>query len=178
VANERMAMPDDDFMVRLVPLQSRLHRYIASLAPVRADAEDLFQKAVLAAWQGRGTFRPEADLYPWLCGIARNQIRLHYRSLQRARLVFDQDVVEQLAVRLEQEDDWFQRRQAALGGCLERLRGDQRSLVEQYYQSGATIRDFAQSRGLSAEALYKSLQRIREALRGCIEASLAREAAT
>jgi RNA polymerase sigma-70 factor (ECF subfamily) len=170
--------PDDAFVVRLVPLQSRLYRYIASLVPVRADAEDLFQKSVLAAWQGRGTFRPNDDLYPWLCGIARNQIRLHYRSLQRTRVVFDQDVIEQVAVRLQQEDEWFQRRQAALTGCLERLRGEQRELVEQYYQSDSTIRDFARSRGLSVEALYKALQRIRDALRDCIEATLAREAAT
>jgi RNA polymerase sigma-70 factor (ECF subfamily) len=172
-----MANPDDAFVVRLVPLQSRLYRYIASLVPVRADAEDLFQKSVLAAWQGRGGFRRDADLFAWLCGIARNHIRLHYRSRLRSKVVFDQDVVDQLADRLQQEDEWFQRRQSALAGCLDRLRDGQRLLVEQYYRSDATIRDFALGRGLSAEALYKSLGRIRAALRGCIEATLAREAA-
>ena len=173
-----MAIPDDTFVVRLVPLQSRLYRYIASLVPVRTDAEDLFQKSVLAAWQGRGTFDPDADLFAWLCGIARNHIRLHYRSQHRSKVVFDQDVIEQLAVRLQQEDEWFQDRQSALAGCLERLRDDQRQLVEQYYQSDATIRDFALSRGQSVGAVYKTLQRIREALRGCIEATLARKATT
>jgi RNA polymerase sigma-70 factor (ECF subfamily) len=172
-----MGNADDAFVVRLVPLQSRLYRYIASLVPVRADAEDLFQKSVLAAWQGRAGFRPDADLFAWLCGIARNHIRLHYRARQRSKVVFDQDVVDQLADRLLQEDEWFQRRQAALAGCLGRLRGEQRQLVEQYYRSDATVRDFARGRGLSVEAVYKSLRRIRDALRGCIEAALARESA-
>src|SRR5688572_8817032 len=102
-----MAISDDAFMVRLVPLQSRLYRYIASLVPVRADAEDLFQNAVLAAWQRRKSFDSAADLFAWLCGIARNQVCNYYRSRQRSRMMFDQDVIEQLALRLEQEDDWF-----------------------------------------------------------------------
>lgn len=173
-----MVLPDNAFVFRLVPLQSRLYRYIASLVPSRADAEDLFQTSVLAAWQGREAFDPESDLFAWLCGIARNHVRNHYRSRKRSRRVLDPAVIEQLALRLQQEDEWFQKRQSALAGCLERLRSEQRQLVEQYYRSDSTIREFAESRGLSIEAMYKSLQRIREVLRGCIEATIAREAAT
>lgn len=167
---------DDWFVAALVPVESRLYRYIASLAPVRADAEDLFQKSLLTAWQERRRFQTGGDLFAWLCGIARNHVRHHYRALQRSRVVFDQEVVEQLAARLLEEDRHFQHRQAALTECLEKLSPQQRELVEQYYQSEGTIRDFAQLRGLAVETLYKRLQRIRAVLEDCITATLAREA--
>lgn len=167
---------DDWFVLALVPVESRLYRYIASLAPVRADAEDLFQKSLLTAWQERRRFEPGGDLFAWLCGIARNHVRHHYRTLQRSRVIFDQQVVEQLAARLLEEDQYFQQRQAALSHCLEKLPVPQRELVEEYYQSAGTIREFARTRGLRVEALYKKLQRIRTALEECITAALAREA--
>lgn len=166
---------DDWFVVKLVPVQSRLYRYIGGLVPVRADVEDLFQKSILTAWQERRGFDPERDLFAWLCGIARNHIRHHYRSLQRSRVVFDQKVIDQLAARLMEEDEALQRRQAALTRCLERLPTQQRELVEQYYQSEGTIRDYANGRGLGVEAFYKMLQRVRVALLECINARLAQE---
>lgn len=166
---------DDWIVVQMAPLHSRLYRYIASLTPVRADAEDLFQKSILTAWQERRKFDPALDLFAWLCGIARNHVRHHYRSLERSRVVFDQDVVEQLAARLLEEDLQFQARQAALARCLAGLPPTQRELVEQYYQSAVSMRDFAARRGLAIEAFYKLLQRIRLALRSCIEGTLAEE---
>ncbi len=167
---------DDWFVVALIPLQTRLYRYIASLVPERADAEDLFQKSLLTGWQQRQRFDPALDLYAWLCGIARNHVRHHYRAAGRNRVTVNQDVINQLAERLEAEDRHFQQQQAALTECLGKLPVAQRELVEGYYHSGHTIRDFATGRGLGVEAVYKSLQRIRAALAHCIAQTLAREA--
>lgn len=167
---------DDWFVIALVPVQSRLYRYIASLVPVRADAEDLFQKSVLTAWQERQRFDPEGDLFAWLCGIARNHVRHHLRAQQRSRLVLDEEVVDQLADRLLVDDEHIQARQAALALCLDKLPARQRELVDAYYRSGSKIRDFAALRGLAVEALYKSLQRIRTRLETCISSALAGEA--
>ena len=169
---------DDWIVVMMTPLHSRLYRYIASLVPVRADAEDLFQRSILTAWQNRRKFDPALDLFAWLCGISRNHVRHHYRSLERSRVVFDQEVVEQLATRLLEEDRQFEARQLALTRCLERLPSAQRELVEQYYQSTGSMREFAALRGLGIEAFYKLLQRIRAALRSCIEGTLTEEGLT
>lgn len=166
---------DDWFVTELVPLQSRLYRYIATLVAVHADAEDLFQKTCLTAWQERRRFEVGRDFYAWLCGVARNHVRHYYRSQQRDRVYLDPDVVEQLAERLLQEDDYFQSRQQALAGCLDKLPQRQKQLIENYYQNGQTVKTYAAARGQAAEATYKMLQRIRAALHACIEATLARE---
>ena len=65
--------PDDWFVTGLIPLQTRLYRSIAGLVPVRADADDLFQKSLLTAWQERIRYDSSRDMFAWLCGIARNR---------------------------------------------------------------------------------------------------------
>ncbi|MBA2117824.1 sigma-70 family RNA polymerase sigma factor [Bremerella alba] len=167
---------DDHFVEALLPLQTRLYRYIASLTPNRVDAEDLFQKSLLTAWQERQRFKTDGDLYAWLCGIARNHIRHHYRSVERCREMIDHAIVEQLAIRLENEDRHFQKRQSALTECLYKLPVKQRELIQRFYQSDHSIRDFAISRNTGVEAMYKRLQRIRTALESCIKQAIAVEA--
>ncbi len=167
--------PDDRFVAGLIPLQTRLYRFIAGLVPVRADAEDLFQKALLTAWQERGKYDPDRDLYAWLCGIARNHVRHHVRAAYRAKAVLDPEVIDRLAERLIDEDEYFQRRQAALTACLEKLPAKSRSLIEEVYGAGKSIKDVAAGLGAGAEGVYKAVQRVRAALHECVTATLTRE---
>lgn len=172
---EEAPTEDGWFAEGVQPLRGRLLRYIATLVPVRADADDLLQKTLLTAWQERARFEPGRDLFAWLCGVARNHVRRHFRTAARSRTVLDPDVVEQLADRLAGEDAALSRRHEALTGCLNKLPAAQRELVERFYRDGRTVREFAAATGAGAEALYKSLQRIRAALHDCITATLARE---
>jgi RNA polymerase sigma-70 factor (ECF subfamily) len=167
--------PDDRFVTGLIPLQTRLFRYIAGLVPARADAEDLFQKSMLTAWQERGRYAPDRDLFAWLCGIARNHVRHHVRAVYRARAVLDPEVIEQLADRLLDEDGYFQRRQAALTECLGLLPDKSRALVEQVYGAEQAVKDVARQLGAGVEGVYKALQRVRAALHDCVTARLDRE---
>src|SRR5262249_51539445 len=119
---EKEEFGDDDWFIRrMAPVQSRLYPYIASLVPSRADAEDLFQKTWLTDWQQRRVFNPQCDFFAWVCGIARNHVRHFYRSQQRSRLVFDAELVEQLAQCMTDHDDYLRRRQEALTRCLDKL---------------------------------------------------------
>lgn len=166
---------EDWFVALLAPTQMRLYRYVATLVPGRADAEDVFQKTLLTAWQERAKFDRNRDFFSWLCGVARNHVRHHARSAARSRAVLAPDVLEQLADRLVEEDDYFEHRQAALARCLDRLPAKTRDLVRRFYQTDRTIKEFAIEIGSGAEAVYKSLQRIRSALHECVTETLARE---
>jgi RNA polymerase sigma-70 factor, ECF subfamily len=166
---------DDWFVTVLVPAQSRLYRYIAALVPNRADAEDLFQKTCLTAWQERSRFDVGRDFFAWLSGVARNHIRHHYRDRQRLPASLDPEVVEQLAERLAEHDDYFQRREAALSACLDKLPSKQRRLVEGYYRRDQSVKDLAAELGCAVDGAYKALQRVRAALQECVSATLARE---
>lgn len=165
----------DRFVTGLIPLQTRLFRYVASLVPARADAEDVFQKVLLTAWQARARYQPDRDMFAWLCGIARNEVRHHVRSLARSRAVLDPDLIDQLADRLLADDDHFRRRHEALTECLDKLPPRSRALLEQVYGAEQTVKDVARGMGAAVEGVYKALQRVRAALHDCVSGALARE---
>jgi len=175
VPTESPGGPDDWFVTGLIPLQTRLYRYIAGLVPIRADAEDLFQKSLLTAWQERGRYDSGRDLFAWLCGIARNHIRHHIRAAYRTRAILDPDLIDQLADRLLDDDSYFQERQNALTECLDKLPAKTRTLIEQVYGADRTIKDVASQLGVGAEGVYKALQRARTTLHDCVSETLNRE---
>ena len=165
---------DDQFIERYVECQSGLYRFIATLVPNRADAEELFQEASLTAWRIRDRFDAMREMSPWLCGIARNLVAAHYRKQKSLAVTLDPDVVERLAQQQMDEDAVLRERARALNQCLEKLPIRQRDLVCQYYRSDQTIQSFSQAQGLSAEAVYKMMQRVRLALFQCINQSMKR----
>ena len=165
---------DDQFIERYVECQSGLYRFIATLVPNRADAEELFQEASLTAWRIRDRFDAKREMSPWLCGIARNLVAAHYRKQKSLAVTLDPDVVERLGQQQMDEDVVLRERARALNQCLEKLPVRHRDLVRQYYESDQTIQSFSQAQGLSAEAVYKMMQRVRLALFQCINQSMKR----
>ena len=165
---------DDLFIERYIECQSGLYRFIATLVPNRADAEELFQEASLTAWRIRDRFDPLREASPWLCGIARNLVAAHYRKQKSLALTLDPDVLERLGQQQMEEDAVLGERARALNQCLEKLPDRQRDLVRQYYHSDQTVQSFSRARGRSAEAVYKMIQRVRMTLFECVNQTLKR----
>jgi RNA polymerase sigma-70 factor (ECF subfamily) len=165
---------DDQFIERYLECQSGLYRFIATLVPNRADAEELFQEASLTAWKIRDRFDCQREMSPWLCGIARNLVAAHYRKQTSLAVTLDPDVVEQLGQQQMDEDMVLRERARALNQCLEKLPGRQRDLVRTFYHCDQTVQSFAQAQGLSVEAVYKMMQRVRMTLFECINHTLKR----
>ena len=166
--NER----DDRFVEQFTACQSRLYRFIATLVFNRADAEELFQEASLAAWRSRDKFDGAGEFFPWLCGIARNHVRNYYRSRKAAPLVLALEVVDQLIELQIEEEPLLERRQEALTLCLQKLTPRQRQVLRQFNEKSQTVASFSHEQGATVGALYKMLQRIRAALLDCIERTL------
>lgn len=157
--------------------QQRIFRYIVSLVPNRADADELFQQTCLTLWESWERYDMSLDFVPWACGIAHNHVRNFYRKRQNSEVQLDADVVEMLATRssqLRQRDD---EKLAALRGCLNELTERNRGIVENYY-GGMSVQEIATQRDLSANAIYKLLDRVREALHDCVNLRLAGGAAS
>jgi RNA polymerase sigma-70 factor (ECF subfamily) len=66
----------------------------------------------------------------------------------------------------------FDRRREHLRDCLGRLSASQRALIRGYYFDEEAIAALAERTGSGAEAVYKSLQRIRQTLHLCISRKL------
>ena len=65
-----------------------------------------------------------------------------------------------------------------LEGCLDKLPGEQRALVEGYYYRRTGIEALAGESNRTVEATYKLLQRVRHTLQRCVENAAQQEEAT
>lgn len=60
--------------------QASVFRFLRSLAPAEADAEDALQEAFLAAWRGAATYQGGASARGWILTVARHALlRAHRR---------------------------------------------------------------------------------------------------
>jgi len=66
-------------------------------------------------------------------------------------------------------------RHEAMARCLEKLRWGDRELLAERFKEGATARSAAERVGLSVDAFYKALARIRRLLDECVTRTLASE---
>ncbi len=166
------------FAELFVPNQNRVYRFILTLIPNRADAEELFQQTSLTLWKNWDRFDPERDFVRWACGIAHNHVRNFLRKKQNQQIRLSEETLDQLAqLHLEKEDLLDEQRQA-LAHCLSRLPGRQRRLIERCYSGEQTIKAVAQDEGRSVHVLYKALRKIREALHDCVTRTVATGAET
>ena len=150
--------------------------YIRTFIRDAQIAEDLFQETMLIAWRKFDEFDSGESLSAWLRGIAKNLIRNAWRKQSNDRLVFDEstaDVAQNTieAVEMQGGDTWLERL-SALSDCISRLPARSRELVTARYADKRTADELALSVGISAEAVRKRLQRIREQLADCIERQL------
>jgi RNA polymerase sigma-70 factor (ECF subfamily) len=161
------------FVELFVPNQNRVYRFILTLIPNRADADELFQQTNLTMWKNWEAFDPDRDFVRWACGIAHNHVRNFLRKKQNQQVRLSEEVINQLAqLRLEKEDVLEEQR-LALADCLKRLPSQQRRLVERCYSGEETIKSVAESDGRSVHVVYKILRRMREILHDCVTRTVA-----
>jgi RNA polymerase sigma-70 factor (ECF subfamily) len=171
-------LPDsqhEQFVENFIRYQDRVYAYIASLLPRWRDADDVFQQTSLKLWEKRQDFDPERDFLSWARGIALNVVRNHLRQASRDRLRLSEDVVEILSERRQGLHELFESRHEALGMCLDELLPEHASLLRRCFAAHARLQDIAAGMGISANALYLKLRRIRRALFDCINRRLAAE---
>jgi RNA polymerase sigma-70 factor (ECF subfamily) len=73
----------------LRPLLPALERVLSRLVRDSADVEDLIQTTIAAAIVGFPRFRGESTVKTWLCRIATYQVREHWRSPRRRRVMLE-----------------------------------------------------------------------------------------
>lgn len=70
------------FMLHLTDdQQKKLRRFIHKRVLNPEDADDILQLTYLEAWRNRERFSGQATLSTWMCGIAQNLIRNHFRRM-------------------------------------------------------------------------------------------------
>lgn len=170
---------DSDHFQRLwstarVPLAS----FLACFLPQRSMVEDCLQEVALLAWQKAPKDRGKDEFWAYCMGCARLVSKGAIRKQRIGRLHFlAPDVAISLAENVSQlsvADEEGDQRIQALRKCVESLDPVQRELlVARYSSSGVdALKHEAQKRSRSLESVYKQLERLRTALRGCVEKNI------
>lgn len=168
-------MRRESFLSDFARHHERLFAYIYSLLPVRADAEDVFQKTCMTLWQKHDQYDPSTPYLSWACGVAFYETRNFMRVSGRDRLRFGDAALEALARDREATLMARDERVDALRGCLGKLASAERELLEKVYRDEESVRDLAQRDGKAAQTLYNRLHAIRSALLDCVAGRLAGE---
>ena len=149
--------------------------FVVSAVRDFAARDDVLQETAVAVMESFERYDPERPFVAWALGIAQNQVRLYFRRTQRDRLVFDDDVVAQLAVAFGSTPPEQLQPLGFLRGCLDQLEGRARELCELRYGRDLKPAAIAKSLGMTANSVAKALQRIRDQLRECLERKAAVE---
>jgi RNA polymerase sigma-70 factor (ECF subfamily) len=96
------------------------------------------------------------------------------QRLAREKLVFSDELLQQLSSTHEELDPVMEMRRKILGQCLEKLKEEDRELVRLRYGRHGAIKEEAERTGKKMHVLYYALERIRVQLLNCIELNINR----
>ena len=147
---------------------SAVGRFCMALLGDQAEAEEVLQEALLAAYDGFGDLRGDA-VRPWLYGIARRMCarRLAKRTRRAGRLRLIHDAGEGAA---EAADELLERRQRAesVRRGLEELKPSDREALLLRYEAGLSYREVgevqATSEATARKRASRALARLRDVL--------------
>ncbi len=164
-------------MLLMTQHQRRIFSYIYTLVPDRHDAEDLLQQTGLIVCEKFDQFTLGTDFAAWACQIAYWQVRAARQKYARAKVIFNQEIVDALAQTAAELSEEVSARHEALARCLQKLHPRDRELVLTRYEPGSCVDAAAQRSGRTLEAAYKALTRLRKLLLDCVTNQLSLEGA-
>lgn len=162
-----------EYVQLLTGAQSRLYAYICCLVGESADARDVLQETNLALWDKAGEYDPDRPFLPWAYRVAYLQVMAYRKTRSRSRLVFDEELIGELAELAAVRATDLDRRLEALGDCIDKLPGPRREMIDRRYRDGDSVDEIAERLSKGSNVVAASLYRIRKVLMECIESRLA-----
>lgn len=150
----------------------KVSAFITSIVRDFQDRDDILQETAVAVLESFARYDSSRSFVAWSIGIARNQIRLHFRKKFRERLAFDTEAVDALAVAFA-AGGAKDPRLDDLSDCFEELDNRSKELCRLRYEEELKPASIAHRLGVGANAVAKSLQRIRERLQQCVSRKVA-----
>lgn len=159
--------------------RSRLWGFLMGLAKDPLKAEDLFQNTYLIICEKWGQFEAGSNFLAWARQIARFEYLASVDPERRPYVIAEMEVLEAALRTVETEDEGLPvERRDALRRCLDVMpRNRARRALELRYSEGLPGEDVAREIGVSLNALYTLLSRVRKILQDCVTQRLRSEEA-
>lgn len=162
----------EEFLRHFLKHQDDLRAFIGSLVRDRAACDDLLQDVALTLWQKFESYDSARPFGGWARGIAANKILQWFEKSKRIPLPLSPAATQIIALAFEDSPTGHADEQEALRLCMEKLPERSRRLVQLRYEESLKLREIADRVSSSLDAVHKSLSRIRELLRECVEDQL------
>lgn len=170
-----MAEPHyDQFLSLFLAAQGDLRAFIGAVVRDPSLEEDLFQEISLTLWKNFSKFDPARSFGAWARGVAATKIKEDRRIRARAPQAFPPEVIEAVAKGFDTDEpngSWLER-ENALRDCLRQLPENSSRLITGRYGDEQSIESISGQFGLSVDAIYQALSRVRRQLRDCIHKRL------
>ncbi len=155
--------------------QAEVGRYVQTMIPSGNAAAEVLQDVSVRLWEKWSEYDPERPFVPWAIRFAYLEV-LKWRQRQaRERLVFSDELLEQIHAAYEDEVPLMEARRKALDGCLEKLSTQERRWVMRRYDRHGALQDEARSEGMSLNQIYYAMEQIRARLLDCIGRTMNQE---
>lgn len=151
--------------------QRELWSVVAYYLKDRTQITEVVDATFVKAYFALESFEVGRDFEAWIKTIARNEVRMHLRRrlTEKAATASYVDRLAAEAAMDEVERDRVETMKDYLASCLESLPDEHQALIEARYHRDWPVPRIATELKRSAEAVKKSLCRIRTQLRICIE---------
>jgi RNA polymerase sigma-70 factor (ECF subfamily) len=150
--------------------------FISSMIPRFPDADDILQQVAVAIVQDYGRYDKERSFVAWAIGIAKNKILMYRREKARERSVLDAEAMRAVAEVYEHDFAEFNDMRKALRTCVGKAKVRWQQILEMRYSRGLSTTRIAEQLGMTQNAIFITLHRIRLALRDCIMREMSKEA--
>lgn len=162
------------FLPHFLAVQSDLRAFIGAAVRDPATREDIFQEVAMILWKKFERYDPAKPFGAWARGIASRKILEDHRMKGRLPESCTPEALEMLSAGFmvdEAESPW-EARETALNHCLDTLPERSSRFMRDRYHLGQPVESMAAEAGLSVDALYQILSRLRRQLRDCVQRRL------
>ena len=138
-----------------------VERYVYSMIPRSVDAAEVVQVVSVKLWEKWENYDHERPFLPWAMRFAWLEILKWRQRLAREKLVFSDELLQQMHSTHEELDPVMEVRRKILSECLQKLNEEDRELVRLRYGRHGAIKEEADRTGKKMHVLYYALERIR-----------------
>ena len=156
--------------------QHRILRFIHTLVPHLADAEEILQETSVILWKKWPEFDRDRDFIKWACGIARLEVFRMFRDKNRHMLHLSEAVLNEIADIAASEAYEIAQYDAgatALRQCLRELPESEREILLLKYQHEQTVQQIARTCQRPKSSVHDLIAKTRMRLLRCVRKRLA-----
>lgn len=154
----------------LAQSQTRLKAYILSLLSSADEADDILQETNTYILTHSDKYERSTNFNAWSFQIAFFRVKAHIRDRQRRGYVeLPENLIEHISQTANEYYNSPDTRLELLHRCIQKLGAKERLLLRLKYIERSSITKIAEQANQTANSLHKTLSRIRQALRSCVE---------